>query len=87
MKWLPEADIRLLVLHKRVFSHNRAREIWDFVQGHAPHVQGLMVHCHAGIQRSATVAKAVAEQCGLTFPPAYDIYNKLVYRKPRETAR
>jgi hypothetical protein len=41
-----------------------------------------MAQCHTGFHCSTAVAKAVAEKYSLTFP---SIYNKLVYRKLRET--
>lgn len=47
-------------------------------------IEGILVHCKAGISRSAAVAKWIAEQHGLTFPQGYDQYNKHVYATLKE---
>ena len=73
-----------LFSHK-IFSHDQAREIWTFVDSQAPHINGILVHCHAGIHRSAAVAKAIAEEYSLPFPADYDMHNVLVLRKLQET--
>lgn len=46
--------------------------------------EGVLVHCWAGISRSAAVAKWIAERHGLSFPAEYDEYNKHVYTTLRE---
>jgi predicted protein tyrosine phosphatase len=65
-----------------IFSFNvmQADQINQFVdkvkeQGAA----GILVHCHAGISRSAAVAKWVARREGLPFNDRYELYNRLVY--------
>lgn len=64
-----------------LFSGDLAREIVQFVeQIHAEPVAGLVVHCRAGISRSAAVARWVADRYGLYFPSQYILYNKHVYR-------
>jgi predicted protein tyrosine phosphatase len=40
---------------------------------------GILVHCHAGVSRSAAVAKWIARREGLPFNDRYELYNKLVY--------
>ncbi|MDE1941767.1 MAG: dual specificity protein phosphatase family protein [Betaproteobacteria bacterium] len=62
-----------------LFSDDQAREIIRFVNAHAPSVRGILVHCKAGISRSAAVAKWIAESYGLPFPVEYGRYNKHVY--------
>jgi len=47
-------------------------------------VEGVLVHCHAGISRSAAVAKWIAEKYELPYPERYMLYNKHVYRTLRE---
>jgi predicted protein tyrosine phosphatase len=74
------------IFSHRIFSHDQAREVWDFICSHARHIEGVMVHCHAGIHRSAAIAKALAEHFGAPFPPEYDQHNMLVFRKMLETA-
>lgn len=44
-----------------------------------PQIETLIVHCHAGKSRSATVAKFAAELFSLPFDRAYDGYNTTVY--------
>jgi predicted protein tyrosine phosphatase len=65
-----------------IFSFNvlQADQINRFVdkvkeQGAA----GILVHCHAGVSRSAAVAKWIARREGLPFNDRYELYNKLVY--------
>lgn len=45
-----------------------------------PHITDLVVHCHAGQRRSASVAKYACETLGAAgFDPSYEGYNKTVY--------
>jgi len=69
-----------------LFSDSQANRIIDFVEEvRASHeVEGILVHCQAGISRSAAVAKWIAEKYGLSFPGKYMLYNKHVYRTLRE---
>jgi protein-tyrosine phosphatase len=46
---------------------------------HGSSVEGIMVHCKAGISRSAAVAKYIADKYKLPFNHSYDRYNKQVY--------
>ena len=39
----------------------------------------VIVHCHAGISRSAAVAKFISGKAGLYFLTSYNLYNKFVY--------
>lgn len=59
---------------------HQARVIVAFVDSVAPNVSSIMVHCKAGISRSAAVAKWIAERYGLPFDHHYKSYNKHVYK-------
>jgi predicted protein tyrosine phosphatase len=71
---------------RQIFSHEQARDVWTFVDEHAPFVDGILVHCDAGISRSAAVAKAIAERYALAFPAGYDRHNRLVLDRLQDTA-
>jgi predicted protein tyrosine phosphatase len=43
-----------------LFSPAHAAQITDFVREHAPHVERILVHCDAGVSRSAAVGAAIA---------------------------
>ncbi len=61
-------------------SEFHARAIIEFVERcNDEKVEGILVHCRAGISRSAAVAKWISERYGMTFPVEYDQYNKHVY--------
>lgn len=57
-----------------------ANKIVDFVETVAPNVQGIMVHCRAGVSRSAAVAKWIADRYELPFDHDYGYYNMHVYK-------
>lgn len=63
------------------FNDGHARTVVDFVRGLDAQVEGVVVHCFAGISRSAAVAKFIADTYELPFPQAYAQYNKLIYRR------
>lgn len=44
----------------------------------------VLVHCHAGISRSAAVCKYISDRAKLYFPEEYRIYNHHVYSKLTE---
>lgn len=56
-----------------------ALKITQFVREVAPGVDGVLVHCKAGVSRSAAVAKWIAKQFDVPFNHKYDRYNKFVY--------
>jgi hypothetical protein len=56
-----------------------AQKITQFVREVAPGVDGILVHCKAGVSRSAAVAKWISKQFDVPFNHAYDRYNKFVY--------
>lgn len=63
------------------FTEDIAKKIRDFVENlhQLDDAIHLVVHCHAGISRSAAVAKYVAERYALKFPSSYAVYNRHVY--------
>jgi len=42
-----------------LFKDRQAAEIVDFVEGIKDKVKGILVHCHAGVSRSAAVAAVI----------------------------
>ena len=69
----------------QMFSAEQAREVIEFVQDCTlSGIDGILVHCNAGISRSAGIAKWIAERYLLPFPSGYSLYNKHVYRTLRE---
>ena len=63
----------------RLFGPAHAAAILTFADQVAPTVKGILVHCHAGISRSAAVAKFLAERLDAAFPDKYAVYNRRVY--------
>ena len=61
-----------------------AMKIVMFVNKTAPNIEGILVHCKAGISRSAAVAKWIAEKYNLPFEHRYESYNKHVYKLLKE---
>jgi predicted protein tyrosine phosphatase len=80
-------DIEFLKPDKKVIQPEQVNSIWNFVGEVWDEIDLLMIHCHAGISRSAAVAQAVSD----TYQPSQarhfrDIFspNKLVYKYLRE---
>lgn len=75
-------DISLLV-GTNLFSKDQAQEVVEFLDKNKD-VDELIVHCMAGISRSAAIARFAAERfnCNdfLRKFEKYDLYNKHVYR-------
>lgn len=65
------------------FDNNHAEKIIKFLDNLHPDVTEILVHCHAGISRSAAVSKYIAELYGLRFNHDYSLYNKHVYKTLR----
>jgi protein-tyrosine phosphatase len=63
-----------------LMSEQQAQDLVKFVHSIVSDVEGIIVHCRAGISRSATVAKWIAEVYGIKFNYAYDRYNMHVYK-------
>ena len=77
-------DVEFEKSDRKVFTIEQAKEIWEFVDRLWDKVELLMIHCHAGISRSAAVGKAVSEKYQKEFVPYFDqlyIPNRLVYAK------
>ena len=66
-----------------LFDDNMARQILDFVECFKDKVKRIIIHCEAGISRSAGVAGALANIYEGTDQFYFDNYvpNRLVYRK------
>ncbi len=65
----------------QIFTEQHARDIIQFVQEGVKDgkIEGVLVHCKAGISRSAAVAKWIAGRYLLPFPDSYALYNKHVH--------
>jgi len=69
----------------QLFSAEQGREVIEFVKDFTlSGGDGILVHCNAGISRSAAIAKWVAERYRLPFPNSYNLYNKHVFNTLRE---
>jgi predicted protein tyrosine phosphatase len=69
------------VIDKFCFTKEMANQIIDFVNRfeNKPNKDEIIVHCFAGVSRSAGVAKWIAEKYDLDFKDEYNDYNKMVY--------
>ena len=63
-----------------LMSDEDAQKIVAFVKEVVPHVEGIIVHCRAGISRSAAVAKWICGEYKIPFDAKYRKYNDFVYR-------
>jgi predicted protein tyrosine phosphatase len=77
---LDDPDVRPLTV-------GQAQTIAEFVLTLPPEARTLVVHCKAGISRSAGVARAVARCLGLRFPHDYLEYNRHACRLVEEQLR
>ena len=58
--WFPDAEVESEKFSEPdLFSPQHARKIWDFVRAHRD-VERIVIHCDAGVSRSAAVAAALA---------------------------
>jgi predicted protein tyrosine phosphatase len=62
------------------FSEEDARQVVDFVRRVAQEVDGILVHCRAGVSRSAAVAKWISGEYRIPFDRHYKHFNKHVYQ-------
>lgn len=65
--------------HFHPITEEQAAQIIAFLNAVQDKVDKVVVHCLAGVSRSAGVAKFVAERYGLVFDHTYEPYNGLVY--------
>jgi len=63
----------------RLFNEDDAVKILKFLKKHQDDTVYALVHCEAGISRSAAVSKFIALIYNLSFPEQYSIYNKHVF--------
>lgn len=63
----------------RLFNEDDAVAILKFLKKHQDDTVYALVHCEAGISRSAAVSKFIALIYNLSFPEQYSIYNKHVF--------
>jgi predicted protein tyrosine phosphatase len=78
-KLLKLSFIDVEVLAEYCFTKDQARLIIDDVKKWETGVDEIIVHCFAGVSRSAGVAKWIAEKYNLEFEDEYNDYNKMVY--------
>lgn len=64
----------------KLFNPDMAIDTISFVKGLPEDIETLYIHCHAGISRSAGMAKFFSEIYDIPFDHDYSLYNKLVYR-------
>lgn len=63
------------------FTNKHAKQICEFVDKiSSMNLQYIVVHCFAGISRSAAVANFISCVMNLQFPDHYMLYNKYVFR-------
>ena len=60
-------------------TEDQAAHIIAFLDAVQHKVEKVVVHCLAGVSRSAGLAKFIAERYGLGFDHGYGLYNRLVY--------
>lgn len=70
-------------VHK-VITAVQATEILKFLSNIQKDTEELIVHCEAGVSRSASVAKFVAEIYNLDFDQTYNRHNRYVYSMLRQ---
>ena len=63
----------------KLFNDEMAVRILKFLKMHQDHTADALVHCEAGISRSAAISKFIAQIYALPFPDNYSIYNKHVF--------
>jgi len=65
-------------------TEEQADAIIAWLREHEDEFKKIVVHCWAGISRSAAVAKFIAEVYDLQFPESYSLYNRFVYSTLRK---
>jgi predicted protein tyrosine phosphatase len=65
----------------KAFSKEDSNRLKSFIRKLPSSIDTILVHCEAGVSRSAAVAKWLNEVYKTNdFPILYNIYNPLVYR-------
>lgn len=72
----PDRQYEEEVMH---MTSEDACRIVEFVRRVAPEVQGFLIHCRAGVSRSAAVAKWISGEFRIPFDRSYDKFNRHVY--------
>lgn len=67
----------------KLFSDLDANKIFSWLAHWQYDLDVVVVHCAAGISRSAAVAKFIADIYGLKFNHSYTLYNKHIYKTLR----
>lgn len=78
---MPDGTIR----HPVLFSEEMALLVIDSVIFHSHIIRGIAIHCHAGISRSAGIARCIAARFHIPFDFQYDLFNRNVYQCMDET--
>ena len=77
-------DVSIRGDHLHGITPNQAGQVIEFLNAVQHKVDKVVVHCVAGVSRSAGVAKFIAERYGLDFDHGYGLYNRLVYDTLKE---
>ena len=72
-------DVDQDVFTYTTFNSQMAKQVITFIQTLPETVECVVVHCWAGVSRSAAIAKFLALYYDSYFPKDYGLYNKLVY--------
>jgi rhodanese-related sulfurtransferase len=62
-----------------LFDTEQAIRIFEFLKKHQDDCTRVIVHCDAGISRSAAVSKFISIIYGLYFPENYSVYNRHIF--------
>ena len=63
----------------KLFNESHVVKIMEFLKKHELDTKDVIVHCEAGISRSAGVSKFISVIYSLAFPETYSVYNKHVF--------
>lgn len=61
------------------FTIKQAQETVTFLEHVCPKIDGIIIHCHAGLSRSPAIAKFIAQKYGIDFDHKSSQYNKMVF--------
>jgi predicted protein tyrosine phosphatase len=75
---LPE-DAKFDIYREYIFNEKKAKSIHDFIKSLPGKIDHIVIHCHHGVSRSATIAMILSEHYGEDFPQDYKYTNKMVY--------